>query len=265
MPAERGDTGGADWPGAFRPDWRAPAGVRALMSTRRGGAGAPPFDSLNLALDPLDPAVEENRRRFVRALGVQPRWLHQVHGADVVLLGKPSGGVLRADASVSLDPAVACAVIVADCLPVLLCTEDGRAVAAAHAGWRGLAGGILERTVQRLVQASATSPDRLLAWLGPCIGPRQFEVGADVLEAFGVDPRVADDANWRRRDRPDGSMRWLADLPGLARQRLMDAGVARVSGGRWCTVEEPSRFFSFRRDRRLGPTGRMAAAIAPGG
>lgn len=253
------------WPGGLWPDWPAPGGVRALMSTRLGGAGKPPFDTLNLALDPLDPAADENRRRFVKALGVQPRWLHQVHGADVVVLDHAPAGVLKADASVSLNPAVACAVIVADCLPVLLCTDDGRAVAAAHAGWRGLAGGIVERTVQTLAQASAKPPDRLLAWLGPCIGPRQFEVGSDVLQAFGVDPRRADDALWQRRDRPDGSMRWLANLPGLARQRLASVGVGRISGGTWCTVEDPSRFFSFRRDRRHGPTGRMAAGIAPAG
>lgn len=262
MPAE---TPTEAWPGAFRPDWPAPPGVRALMSTRQGGAGEAPFDTLNLALDPLDPAVDENRRRFSRALGATPRWLHQVHGAEVVRLETAPTGMLRADASVSLDPAQACAVIVADCLPVLLCTADGRGVAAAHAGWRGLAGGIVERTVRALAQAAGCEPGDLLAWLGPCIGPRQFEVGADVLEAFGVDPATADGPLWRRRDRADGSARWLADLPGLARQRLAASGVHQVSGGRWCTVDEPLRFFSFRRDRRSGPTGRMAAAIAPAG
>jgi polyphenol oxidase len=151
-------------------------------------------------------------------------------------------------------------VLVADCLPVLLAAPQARGVGAAHAGWRGLAGGVLEATVQALCDATRCEPGELQAWLGPCIGPRQFEVGADVLAAFGT----ASAARFVPRARADGSMRWLADLPGLARDRLHGAGVRQVSGGAWCTVEDGSRFFSFRRD---GVTGRMAAAVCirPGG
>ena len=144
--------------------------------------------------------------------------------------------------------------MVADCLPVLFAAPGARGVGAAHAGWRGLAAGVLEATVQALCDAAGCAPQELSAWLGPCIGPRQFEVGADVLDAFGP----AADRHFQLRPRADGAPRWLADLPALARDRLQAAGVARISGGAWCTVEEPSRFFSFRRDR---VTGRMAAAV----
>lgn len=244
------------------PDWAAPAGVVAAMSTRHGGVSRPPFDSLNLRPAGLradatdDPeAVAENQRRFAAALGAQPVWLDQVHGADVVRLQPGLAGppFPVADASVSTEPGLACAVLVADCLPVLLAAGNGRAVAAAHAGWRGLAAGVVENALAALCEAAGCAPADVHAWLGPCIGPRQFEVGADVLEAFGGGPLFVP------RPRPDGSARWLADLPGLARGRLHRAGVQAVSGGRWCTVEEPSRFFSFRRDRL---TGRLAAAVA---
>lgn len=257
-------------PGAIRPDWPAPAAVSALMSTRAGGVSAPPFDSLNLrpaALpgDVVDEpaAVAENQRRFAAALGAQPVWLEQVHGAGVVRLTRddltPGRGFHRADASYSTERGVGCVVQVADCLPVLLCSRDGRVVGAAHAGWRGLAAGVLERSVTAMCGAVGAEPDQLLAWLGPCIGPRQFEVGADVLAAFGADPMAPDPARFVPRPRPDGSPRWLADLPQLARDRLLAVGVTEVSGGTSCTVEDASRFFSFRRDR---VTGRLAAGIA---
>ncbi|HSW07014.1 peptidoglycan editing factor PgeF, partial [Aquabacterium sp.] len=165
----------------------------------------------------------------------------------------------RADASVSTTPGLACTVLVADCLPVLLCSRDGRAVGAAHAGWRGLAAGVIENTVRALCQATGCAPADLLAWLGPCIGPRQFEVGADVLQAFGARVESPDAGRFVPRARADGQMRWLANLPQLARDRMAAAGVPAVSGGTWCTVEDASRFFSFRRDRI---TGRLAAAIA---
>jgi hypothetical protein len=255
---------------ALRPDWPAPAGVRALMSTRAGGVSAPPFDSLNLrppALrgDAVDrpEAVVENQRRFAQALGADPVWLDQVHGADVLRLGaghlRAGAGLPRADASVSTAPGIACAVLVADCLPLLLCSADGSAVAAAHAGWRGLAAGVVDNTVAALGAAAGCGPDRLLAWLGPCIGQAAFEVGADVLLAFGSDPDAPDPALFRPSPRPDGSPRWRADLAALARRRLQLLGVRQISGGVWCTVTDDSRFFSFRRD---GRTGRMAAAIA---
>lgn len=241
-------------------EWAAPATVGALMSTREGGVSRPPFDSLNLrpaglrgdAVD--DPqSIAENQRRFAAAMGATPVWLDQVHGADVVRLHGVPDGFPRADAAVTTEQGLACCVLVADCLPVLLCDAAGRAVGAAHAGWRGLAGGVLEHTVAALCEAAAAPPADLHAWLGPCIGPRQFEVGADVLAAF-----AGDEAHFVPRPRPDGSPRWLADLPALARARLARAGLTRVSGGAWCTVEDGSRFFSFRRDR---VTGRLAAAV----
>ncbi len=267
MPSE---PAGPALPGSLRPSWAAPAGVTALMSARLGGVSRAPFDSLNLRPPALggsavdDPAaVAENQRRFAAALGARPVWLDQVHGADVVLLGpedlQPGRPLHRADASVTTTPGLACTVLVADCLPVLMASGDGRAVAAAHAGWRGLAAGVLERTLAALCQAAGCAPDQVSAWLGACIGPREFEVGAEVLQAFGADPAAADPARFVWRPRADGQPRWRANLPQLARDRLAAQGVQRLSGGQWCTVEDRSRFFSFRRD---GLTGRMAAAVA---
>src|SRR5882724_2191634 len=204
-------------------EWEAPAHVGAAMSTRRGGVSAAPFDSLNLRpvrlrVDASDgePAVVENERRFVAAIGAAPVWLDQVHRADVVRIDRRtlSRAPIRADASISTEPGIACAVLVADCLPVLMCGAGGRAVAAAHAGWRGLAAGVLENTLGALCEAASCAPAEVAAWLGPCIGPRQFEVGADVLAAF-----AADAAFFVSRPRADGSPRWLDDLPGLARAR----------------------------------------------
>lgn len=255
----------------WRPDWGAPPGVRAWMSTRQGGVSQVPFDSLNLARsvagrDDEPAAVAENRRRFARAVGAEPVFLHQVHGIDVVELGpqhlKSEAPVPVADASVTSQPGVACTVFAADCLPVLFCTSDGRAVGAAHAGWRGLAAGVLEATIRKMVSLSGCAPGEILAWLGPCIGPRCFEVGADVRTAL-ADPGLSadDDPAFVPVIRRDGTPGWLADLPALARRRLGAVGVARFHGGQWCTVSEPLRFFSFRRD---GLTGRLAAAVAIG-
>ncbi len=261
-------------PDALRPDWPAPPGVVALMSTRAGGVSEAPFDRLNLrppelggvsvnaAVDDPD-AVRQNQRRFAAALGAEPVWLDQVHCADVLRLRSghllASAGLPQADASVSTEPGIACAVLVADCLPLLLCSADGSAVAAAHAGWRGLAAGVVDHTVAALCEAAGCPPERLLAWLGPCIGPAAFEVGADVLLAFGSDLQAPDLALFRPSPRPDGSPRWRADLAQLARRRLRALGLHQISGGNLCTVADASRFFSFRRD---GRTGRMAAAIA---
>lgn len=228
------------------------------MSTRVGGVSAAPFDSLNLGRSAGDEAaaVAENRRRFTAALGgARPVWLSQVHGARVLRLRADDDAASvapAADAALTTDPGVACTVMVADCLPVLFAAPGGRGVAAAHAGWRGLAAGVLEATVDALCAAVACAPEELCAWLGPAIGPRRFEVGADVVEAFGGGPRFV------ARPRADGTLRWLADLPGLAGDRLRAAGLSRISGGELCTVEDASRFFSFRRD---GITGRMAAAV----
>ena len=257
--------------------------VRALMSTRQGGVSSAAFDSLNLrpsglpaplqaggsadpkACDAAD-AVAENQRRFAAALGATPVWLNQVHGADVVRLGthhlRPGAELPRADASISTEPGIACAVLVADCLPVLLCSADGQAVGAAHAGWRGLAAGVIDNTVAALCEAADCRADQLLAWLGPCIGPQAFEVGAEVLTAFGQDLEAPDLRLFLPSPRPDGSPRWRADLAELARRRQARLGVQQVSGGGWCTATDASRFFSFRRD---GRTGRLAAAVALSG
>jgi YfiH family protein len=242
-----------DW---LVPDWRAP-GVGAVMTTRRGGFSAAPFDSMNLrdglGDDPLD--VQRNQRLFAEAIGATPVTLNQVHGARVVRLdvadAAPGAPLHEADAAITTEPGVACTVQVADCLPVLLAAPGG--VGAAHAGWRGLAAGVVEATLDALCEATGSAPSDVHAWLGACIGPAHFEVGGDVVDAF--DAREGERAAFFR---PHTSGKWLADLPGLARQRLAVRGVTRVTGGTWCTVADPSRFFSFRRDK---VTGRMAAAV----
>ena len=250
-------------PDGFAPQFGAPATVGAWMSTRAGGVSAPPLDSLNLGVavgdDPA--AVAENRRRFAARLGgAVPVYLRQVHGHRVVRVDREMADAepVEADAAFTTERGVACVVQVADCLPVLFAAPDGRAVAAAHAGWRGLAGGVVEGALDALCGAAACAPADVLAWLGPCIGPHEFEVGAEVVEAFGGDATGRDPARFVLRPRPDGAPRWLANLPQLARDRLAARGVTRVSGGAWCTVTDRSRFFSFRRD---GRTGRLAAAV----
>ena len=257
----------ADW---LRPRFTTP-GVGALMSTRAGGVSAPPWASLNLGLavndDPA--AVRANRARFAAALGGTPVFLRQVHGTRVLRLPLVEDGcgadgqstqdepAPEADASFSTEPGIACVVQVADCLPVLMAAPGGRGVAAAHAGWRGLAAGVLEAAAAALGEAAGCRPAELEAWLGPCIGPRQFEVGEDVLRAFGATPGVL-----HARFVPGKGGRWIADLAGLARDRLAALGLTRIGGGGWCTVEDASRFFSYRRDQPVfGQTGRMAAAI----
>jgi YfiH family protein len=250
----------SDLLGALVPDWDVDRRVGALMSTREGGVSRPPYDSFNLgrAVGDDPAAVAENRRRFEAALGAPPRWLSQVHGARVV---RWRGGTdtlpETADAAITTEPGIACTVTVADCLPLLLAASGARGVGAAHAGWRGLAAGVVEATVDALCEAAACTPADLVAWLGPCIGPRRFEVGRDVLEAFDDDPEAPGPC-FVPHVRADGSAGWLADLPRLARYRLAARGVKQVSGGRWCTAEDESRFFSHRRDR---VTGRMAAAV----
>ncbi len=242
---------------ALHPDWPAPARVQALCSTRQGGVSRPPWDSLNLGDHVGDqPAdVAENRAAWARRLGVRPVFLRQVHGTASVRLDPATPDGCEADACVADQPGVACTILVADCLPVLLCDERGTRVGAAHAGWRGLAGqggvGVLESV------AAAFEPARSLAWLGPCIGPRAFEVGPEVRDAF-----AAVDAQAGRLFVPHGPGKWLADLPGLARLRLRALGITRIHGNDgsdgWCTVTTASRFFSHRRDR---VSGRLAASI----
>jgi hypothetical protein len=231
------------------PEWPAPANVRAAVTTRQGGVSTGRFDSLNLAAHVGDDAesVAENRRRLRAALALpgEPAWLSQVHGPEVAVL--PGALPAGADAAVTFARGVVCAVLVADCLPVFLAGSDGDRVGIAHAGWRGLAAGVVEATVAAL----ATEPARLVAWLGPCIGPRAFEVGPEVRAAF-----VAGDAAAAADFRPGRAGRFMADLPALARRRLAAAGVAGVHGSGLCTHADPARFYSYRRD---GATGRMAA------
>lgn len=250
--------GEAPHPDWIVPEWDAP-GVGALMTTRAGGSSAGAFTSMNLrdglGDDPV--AVLANHARFERAIGAVPVMIEQVHGTRVVRLRardkRPGASVHVADASITTEPGLACVVQVADCLPVLLAAPGG--VGAAHAGWRGLSSGVVEKTVAALCDITRCKPSDLRAWLGPCIGPQHYEVGVDVLRAFGADPGVEGD---QPHFRVHGERKWLADLVGLARQRLQAAGVEAISGGRWCTYADASRFFSYRRD---GVTGRMAAAV----
>lgn len=231
------------------PDWPAPPGVRALQTLRTGGCSPAPWASFNLGDHVGDaPArVAANRAELRRQLPSEPLWLTQVHGTTVVDAALAPQGA-SADASFSRLPGQVCAVMTADCLPVLFCDRAGTVVAAAHAGWRGLLDGVLENAIVALQVA----PGELLAWLGPAIGPACFEVGNDVRAAF-----VARDAEAAGCFRPHGS-KWLADIYALARQRLQQAGVTAISGGGACTVSDAERYFSYRRD---GVTGRMATLI----
>lgn len=235
-------------PMLLRPDWPASARVRACTTTRAGGVSRGAFDSLNLAEHVGDdPAhVAENRRRLRQRLNLpdEPLWLRQVHSSDV-LCGR--GGC--ADASVACAPGKVCAVLTADCLPVLLCDRQGTAVAAAHAGWRGLLAGVIEATVARMERP----PDELIAWLGPAIGPQAFEVGDEVRAAFAAHAGEA-----TRAFVPSPAGRWLADIYALARMRLARAGVVSIYGGGLCTMQDAARFYSYRRDHM---TGRMASLI----
>jgi YfiH family protein len=234
------------------PDWPAPGNVRSASTTRSGGVSVPPYDTFNLAEHVGDSpaAVAANRTRLRQRLDLpsEPLWLEQVHGRKVVD-ADTAGLRPAADASFSRRPGRVCAVMTADCLPVLLCDRAGTAVAAAHAGWRGLAAGVLEASVE----AMAVDPGQLLAWLGPAIGAQAFEVGGEVRTAFTAAHARAADAFTVR---PNG--RWLADIYALARIRLQAAGVGAVYGGGRCTCSEPDAFFSYRREQ---VTGRMASLI----
>lgn len=239
-------------PQFLTPDWPAPASVMALSTTRAGGVSTGAYGSLNLGDHVGDEAaaVAANRLLLRPQFPGEPLWLRQVHGTRVVEAGSQETVPPEADASVARWPGQVCVVLTADCLPVLFCDVDGRAVAAAHAGWRGLLRGVLERTVE----AMAVPPGGVLAWLGPAIGPAAFEVGGEVREAFiAEEPGAA--AAFHRAPAPG---KWLADLPALARRRLARAGVHRVYGGDQCTCQDLERFFSYRRD---GVTGRQGTFI----
>jgi polyphenol oxidase len=236
-----------DW---IIPDWPALSHVRAFVTTRAGGVSRGAYASLNLGLRTGDDprAVAANRERLRAALPQSPRWLRQVHGSAVVeadTLTDPP----EADAAIAREPNTVCAVMVADCLPVMLTDRAGTVTAIAHAGWRGLAGGVLENVVQRMPSA----PEDIIAFLGPGIGPSVFEVGADVRNAF-----LEHDADAAAAFTPRVPGKWLADLYLLSRRQLRQAGVESIFGGGFCTYTDPRRFFSYRRDRT---TGRMAALI----
>lgn len=240
-------------PRFIEPQWPAPARVKALATTRQGGASASPWDSFNLGYHVGDSprAVDANRAVLAEALGPATRiqWLEQVHGTEVVEAGQ--GFTPVADACWTRTPGIACAVMTADCLPVLFASADGSVVAAAHAGWRGLQAGVLEATVRAMGgQASG-----ICAWLGPAIGPEAFEVGPEVREAFAARAAEASACFTPSTNRAG---HFLADIYQLARQRLAGAGVTRVYGGGFCTFADQERFFSYRRD---GQTGRMASLI----
>ena len=236
----------SDW---LIPDWPAPAGVKACVTTRAGGVSLAPFDSLNLGdhVEDSPEAVLENRRRLTAAFAIQPAWLRQVHG--VVVVEADPGRIAEADGSWTGTPGIACTAMTADCLPALFCNKSGTRVAAAHAGWRGLAAGVLEAAADSLDAA----PADVLVWLGPAIGPKAFEVGPEVREAFMQQhPQTAQ--AFVPSHNPG---KFLADIYQLARLRLAARGITAVYGGGLCTVTDP-RFFSYRRSPR---TGRFASLI----
>jgi polyphenol oxidase len=230
------------------------------MTTRRGGVSAAPFDSMNIRFGVGDDpqAVQRNLAVLQQQVPAVPIFLNQVHGMRVVRLTaadlQADAPQHTADACITTEHGIACTAQVADCLPLLFAAPGG--VAAAHAGWRGLAGGVIEATVAALCKAASCQPEQVQVWLGACIGPTQFEVGADVLAAFcGV--AVSDPSRFVPRGESHPN-KWFANLPQLARDRLKAAGVQHISGGTWCTASDASRFFSYRRD---GVTGRMVAVV----
>lgn len=234
------------------PNWPAPPNVRALTTTRLGGASRGPYESFNLG-DHVgdDPGAVQRNRALLRGalnLPAEPLWLNQVHGTNVVDAATASPGV-TADGAHTDKPGVVLAALTADCLPVFLCDRAGTRIALLHAGWRGLAAGVIEAGVAHLGVPEAD----LLAWLGPAIGPDSYEVGDEVRAAF-----VARDAAAARAFRTNGPGRWWADMYDLARQRLRALGVREVHGGQHCTLREQDRFFSYRRD---GQCGRMASLL----
>ncbi len=238
----------------IRPDWPAPDNVQACCTTRAGGVSEGVFSSLNLATHVGDwpEHVLQNRQRLRQRAGLpaEPVWLCQCHGKQVVeLTAHSKHDAPQADAAHSREAGVVCAVLTADCLPILMCDLDGGQVAAIHAGWRGLHAGVISNTVQQFDCA----PHELLVWLGPAIGSQAFEVGGDVYTAFVSKSRVNQTAF-----EPAGDQHWRCDIYQLARLELQALGTEAIYGGQWCTHSDASRFYSFRRD---GETGRMASLI----
>ncbi len=248
----------------LQPDWPGlPSGIGAACTTRRGGLSLPPYDDgqggggFNLGDHVADQPghVQHNRAMLAAQLPAPVQWLSQVHGTRVLDVGAISAQDSReADACLTSQSGVVCAVLTADCLPVLFCDATHGVVAAAHAGWRGLADGVLENTVAAMLQSGAKT-DHIMAWLGPAIGPSAFEVGSDVRARFvALDSQSAP----AFADNPARPGHFYADLAQLARLRLYRCGIRQISGGGWCTVSHPEKFYSYRRD---GVTGRMASLI----
>jgi YfiH family protein len=267
-----------DW---LIPHWPVPQGVKAVFTTRHGGGSPLPYDSMNLGdhVGDFPQNVDANRAVLRRVTGTHAVFMKQVHGTSVLRLDASTPDGLTADACVTSQPHLACTIMVADCLPVLLATTDGHVVAAAHAGWRGLAGagnagkaeknGVLEAIYESFSAAAqysrAEAASKTIAWLGPCIGPSEFEVDVEVKAAF-----EATQSGASAFFRAQGRGKYLADLPGLARQRLKTLGVTKIFGNDgsspWCTVGHPEKYFSHRRDagaagNGFATTGRMAACV----
>jgi YfiH family protein len=256
----------------YTADWPAPTWVRTWNTVREGGVSVGPYSSLNLGSRCGDNPqhVIENRHRVVNALGVEPLWLHQVHGVTVLEVGPHPGlgssffrgaspeapdAEPQADASVVRQTHRAAVALTADCMPLLFCTPQKRVVAAAHAGWRGMAAGILEATLE----AMAVAPRDIMVWLGPTIGPSAFEVGDEVRAVFVAQSANAARAFTSSNDPGNAPVKWQANLVTLARQRLTACGVEHIYGGNHCTASNPTQFYSHRRD--LGVTGRMGSFI----
>ena len=245
-------------------NWALPVGVHALCTTRVGGVSQAPFDGFNLGDHVQDDphAVSHNRALLQTQLGgARPVFLSQVHGVQVAQLNAATPDGTTADACLTQESQLACTIMVADCLPLLFTDDAGQVVAAAHAGWRGLAAGVIEQTVQAMCEKAGVTPAQVRVWLGPCIGPEAFEVGEDVRLAFAAKGDAQETSRYFR-PHPLHAGKWLADLAGLARWRLQALGIRQVAGNDstpdWCTVAQRSRLFSFRRD---GVTGRFAVCI----
>lgn len=241
------------------PDWPAPAQVKSAITLRSGGCSRAPYDSNNLALhvDDIEVDVQKNRQRLIEtlALPAQPLWLNQCHGTDLAYVPETQPASI-ADGSYSDKPNTVCAILTADCLPVLFCNQPGTQVAAAHAGWRGLCGGILRKTVATFKD----SPDQIMAYLGPAIGPQVFEVGGEVLEAFlrSAQNTLHQQAVREAFKAVDGSEdKYLGDLYALARAELRASGVAEIYGGNYCSYSDSERFYSYRRESKTGRNGSL--------
>ena len=235
------------------PDWPAPNNIKTLSTTRSGGISSPPFDSLNLSQHVGDNIkfVEQNRQALINQakLPESPRWLKQTHSTKVSLSSTWQAGD-KADAIFSNQINHVCPIMTADCLPILLCDQHGQQVAAIHAGWRGLAAGIIEQTLTNFNCPGS----QIMAWCGPAIGSQQFKVGLDVVDCFTQHSQQTMEKAFEQVD----SIHYLADIFLLAKQRLISQGVSAIFGGEHCTVSDPTHFFSYRRD---GATGRMASMI----